>query len=91
MATHLTLDKGGRIVIPKPMREALQLEPGDVVALERTGDALTLRPVRGTGPLVQEQGVWVFRSGHPLPAATTDALLEQLRTERDAANLGTQT
>jgi AbrB family looped-hinge helix DNA binding protein len=85
---RLTLDKGGRIVIPKMLREALQLEPGDMVELEHAGDELILRPVRGTGPLLKEQGVWVFRSGEPLAASTTDAVLEQLRTERDAANLG---
>jgi AbrB family looped-hinge helix DNA binding protein len=88
MPMRLTLDKGGRIVIPKSLREALQLEPGDMLELEHTGDALTLRPVRGTGPLAKEQGVWVFRSGQPLAASTTDAVLEQLRTERDLANLG---
>ena len=88
MSMRLTLDKGGRIVIPKMLREALQLEPGDMVELERAGDELTLRPVRGTGPLLKEQGVWVFRSGQPLATSTTDAVLEQLRTERDVANLG---
>ena len=91
MSMRLTLDKAGRIVIPKPVREALRLEPGDMLELEQAGDALTLRPVRGTGPLVKEQGVWVFRSGRPLAAATTDAVLERLRTERDLANLGTAT
>jgi AbrB family looped-hinge helix DNA binding protein len=89
MSTRLTLDRAGRIVIPKPMREAMRLEPGDMVELEQAGDALTIRPVRGTGPLVKEQGVWVFRSGQPLDSATTDAVLDQLRTERDLANLQT--
>jgi AbrB family looped-hinge helix DNA binding protein len=89
MSTRLTLDRAGRIVIPKPMREAMRLEPGDMVELEQAGDVLTIRPVRGTGPLVKEQGVWVFRSGQPLDAATTDAVLDQLRTERDLANLQT--
>ncbi len=89
MSLRLILDKAGRIVIPKPLREALRLEPGDTVELEQAGDELTLRPVRGTGPLEKEQGVWVFRSGRPLAPATTDAVLEQMRTERDLANLGT--
>jgi AbrB family looped-hinge helix DNA binding protein len=90
MPMRLTLDKGGRIVIPKMLRDALHLEPGDMVEVERAGNELTLRPVRGTGPLLKEQGVWVFHSGQPLAASTTDAVLDQLRTERDVANLGTQ-
>jgi len=88
MPTRLTLDRAGRIVIPKHLREALQLAPGDMLELEHAGEELTLRPVRGTGPLVKEQGVWVFRSGQPLDVSITDTVLEQLRAERDLASLG---
>ena len=88
MATHLTIDKAGRIVIPKSLREELRLEPGDSLEMESAGEAITLRPLRGTGPLVKEHGVWVFHGGQPLPAATTDEALQQLREERDLHNLG---
>jgi AbrB family looped-hinge helix DNA binding protein len=88
MKSRLTLDKAGRIVIPKPLREELHLEPGDALELERAGEQITLRPVRGTGPLTKEQGVWVFRTGHPLPASATDEILQQIREEHDRANLG---
>jgi hypothetical protein len=47
-----------------------------------------LRPVRGTGPLAKEHGIWVFRTGQPLPASATDEMLQQIRGERDMANLG---
>jgi AbrB family looped-hinge helix DNA binding protein len=85
---RITLDKAGRVVIPKPLRKSLRLEPGDVLEMESTGEQLTLRPVRGTGPLVKEQGVWVFYSGHPLAASITDVMLDDIRAERDLANLG---
>ena len=88
MNARLVIDKAGRVVIPKPWREALQLEPGDTLELESTGEQITLRPVRGTGPLTKEHGVWVFHSGEPLPASATDDLLDLLRKERDLANLG---
>ena len=88
MNTRLTLDKAGRIVIPKPLREELRLEPGDALEMETTGEQITLRPVRGTGPLTKEHGVWVFRTGQALPATATDDLLQQIREERDLANLG---
>ncbi|HEV3073014.1 MAG TPA: AbrB/MazE/SpoVT family DNA-binding domain-containing protein [Thermoanaerobaculia bacterium] len=88
MKSQLILDKAGRIVIPKPLREALNLEPGDALELDRAGDEITLRPVRGSGPLTKEQGVWVFRAGQPLTATTTDEVLQRIREERDRANRG---
>jgi AbrB family looped-hinge helix DNA binding protein len=44
------------MVISKPLREELHLEPGDGLELESTGEKITLRPVRGTGPLTKEHG-----------------------------------
>jgi hypothetical protein len=55
--------------------------------VESAGEGITLRPVRGTGPLTKEHGVWVFHSGEPLSALATDKMLRQLREERDLANL----
>jgi AbrB family looped-hinge helix DNA binding protein len=88
MNTRLIIDKAGRVVIPKPLREELHLEAGDALELESAGEQITLRPVRGTGPLSQEHGVWVFHSGQPLPASATDEILQSIREERDLANLG---
>ena len=88
MNTRIIIDKAGRVVIPKPLREELHLEAGDALEMESTGEQITLRPVRGTGPLTKEHGVWVFRSEHPLPASATDEMLQQIREERDVANLG---
>ena len=88
MNARLSIDKAGRVVIPKPLREELRLEPGDSLEMESAGEQITLRPARGTGPLSKEHGVWVFHSGQPLPASATDEMLKQLREERDMANLG---
>ena len=88
MNARLVIDKAGRILIPKSFREELRLEPGDTLEMESTGEQITLRPVRGTGPLTKEHGVWVFHSGQPLPASATDDMLDLLRKERDLANLG---
>jgi len=88
MKPRLIIDKAGRIVIPKPLREELNLQAGDALELETAGEQISLRPVRGTGPLTKEHGVWVFRTGQPLPAAATDGILQQIREEHDRANLG---
>jgi AbrB family looped-hinge helix DNA binding protein len=88
MQTRLIIDKAGRVVIPKALREELHLEPGDSLEMESAGEQITLRPVRGTGPLTKEHGVWVFHAGVPLPATSTDRVLQEIREERDLANFG---
>jgi AbrB family looped-hinge helix DNA binding protein len=87
MNSRLILDKAGRVVIPKPVREELQLEPGDALELESGGAQITLRPARGV-PLLDEHGIWVLHTGEQLPASATDNLLRQNREERDSSNLG---
>ena len=37
----------GQVTIPKAVREALGLKPGDLVSLELEGDSVRLRPVSG--------------------------------------------
>lgn len=89
MATNVTLDNAGRIVIPKSLRDELGLEPGDVLALESDGQRfITLRPVRSGSSMSREQGVWVFRSGRKIAASETDSVLEALRNERAQGALG---
>jgi AbrB family looped-hinge helix DNA binding protein len=88
MNNHLIIDKAGRVVIPKPLREQLHLEPGDALEMETAGEQITLRPVRGTAPLRKEHGVWVFHAGQSLSASSTEKVVEQIREERDASNLG---
>ena len=82
MTAKIIIDKAGRVVIPKPLREEMQLAPGDALELESGGDQITLRPVRGTSPLQKEDGIWVFRTGKRIPASVTDELLSDLRAER---------
>src|SRR6202044_3403088 len=68
MKTTLTIDRAGRLVLPKPVREELQLAAGDSLELESSEDQIILRPVRGTASLRKKQGVWVMRTGKPLTA-----------------------
>jgi AbrB family looped-hinge helix DNA binding protein len=82
------IDKAGRIVVPKPLRDALQLEPGVTLEIESSGEELTLRPVRGQAPLRKKQGVWVFRSGEPLSTDEVDKTLRRVREERQRQTLG---
>ena len=63
MNARLTIDKAGRVVIPRPLREKLHLEPGDSLEMESSGEQISLRPDRGMGPPTKEQGDWVFHAG----------------------------
>ncbi len=40
------IDKAGRIVVPKKMRDALHLVPGTRVTLKQEGDAIQIAPER---------------------------------------------
>ena len=76
-----------RVAIPKSLRKELHLEP-DSLEMESSGEQITLRPGRGTGPLTKEHGVWVFHAGQPLSASATDAMLQEIREERDLVDFG---
>ncbi len=53
------VDSVGRIVVPKPLREALGLAPGSTVEISRYGCGLQLVPSGRTARLVEEDGVLV--------------------------------
>jgi AbrB family looped-hinge helix DNA binding protein len=83
MNTTLTVDKAGRVVLPKPLRDELQLAAGDALSLESSGDQIVLRPVRGTAAMRQKDGIWVFRTGQPVSNASVNETIRQVRTERE--------
>ena len=88
MSNKVTLDRAGRVVIPKTLRDELRLAAGDTLDLTVKGDEVTLRPRRGATPLQKERGVWVFRSGKPLTAGETDETLRNIRARRLRQNAG---
>jgi AbrB family looped-hinge helix DNA binding protein len=85
MNATLSIDKAGRLVLPKPVREQLQLAAGDTLELESTEDRIVLRPSRGTGSMRREKGIWVLRTGQPLSADIVNRTLRQIRTDRSTA------
>jgi AbrB family looped-hinge helix DNA binding protein len=62
----VTLDKAGRIILPKPLRDELHLGPGDTLDLSVEGEQVMLRPRRSSSPLQKKQGVWVFSTSKPM-------------------------
>jgi AbrB family looped-hinge helix DNA binding protein len=84
-AMKTTIDKAGRVVIPKKIREAIGLKPGTELdvrlcdgRIEIEPEPLPIRLVERDGLLVVEPLVPV----EPLTVEMVNAVLEQLRAER---------
>jgi AbrB family looped-hinge helix DNA binding protein len=88
MNTKVTLDRAGRVVLPKALRDAMHLSPGDTLDVTLKGDEVTLRPRHGTAPLHKERGVWVLRTGQKLKAGDVDEVLRAVRSRRQRQNSG---
>ncbi len=82
MNRQLTLDKAGRIVLPKPVRDEMELAPGDTLELESFEDQITLPPTRGDAPLRKKRGIWVFRVGEPLTNSVVQKTAKRLLGHR---------
>jgi AbrB family looped-hinge helix DNA binding protein len=87
MEGTVTIDKAGRVVIPKEIRDVLRLEPGDTLAFATEDDSVTLRPLHASAPLQKERGVWVFRGSKPLSLDEANRILRDTREHRDRVNL----
>ncbi len=88
MTATVTIDKAGRLVLPKPMRDALHLKPGDTLELERAGDELMLRHKPAKTKARLEKGVWVFETGGRITNEMVNDVLDQTRREREERTLG---
>jgi len=84
MTARMKIDKAGRIVIPKAVRDALQLQPGDELEAVQDGDQLSLTPVVDEPVLQKEDGVWVFCPNEPLPDSMFKDTKKQILDEREA-------
>jgi AbrB family looped-hinge helix DNA binding protein len=65
MNATIEIDKAGRIVVPKKLRDALHLVPGTRLRIERSGDRLVLEQASLGPQLIKKGGMWVL---FPTPA-----------------------
>ena len=75
----IQMDKAGRVVLPKPLREQFNLLPGDKLRLSVEGNGFRLEPADAGGELVRKGSVLVFTGGFPEPITTAQVnkLIEQ--------------
>lgn len=54
------LDKFGRVVIPKSVRQNLGLKPGEILQLEESGEKIIIKPNQKEECLSLKDGILVF-------------------------------
>ncbi len=77
-----TIDKAGRIVVPKAMRDELGLNGGSEVEIVLVDGRIEIEPVASHIRLERKRGRLVAASDREMPVLTADqvrALLEKLR------------
>lgn len=72
-----TLDRFGRVVIPKAIRDILGLKPGELLKVEQSDDEIVLKPWREEPPIKMKDGVLVYTG------TATGNLMEAVRTHRE--------
>ena len=77
----LTLDKAGRIVLPKPVRDRFRLHAGSDLQLELSAEGILLRPLERRASLIQKEGL-LLHCGEALNRFAWDRLVEDHREER---------
>jgi len=78
---ELRIDKAGRIVVPKPLRERLGFKPDtELVAIEQP-EGVLLKRVKQRPSMVKVDGLWVHQ-GSAEPGANWERILEDVREER---------
>jgi AbrB family looped-hinge helix DNA binding protein len=83
------IDKAGRLVVPKKMRDALHLEPGTRLTLHQEGGTITLQPENKPRGLYREDGMLVYDTG-PLPPEHVN-WVDDAREERERQMMGAWT
>lgn len=73
------IDKAGRVVLPKQVRDELAIRPGDRLKVSIRGNEVTLRPARETSGFIRRGRALVFSSGEA--DALENETVERIRTE----------
>ncbi len=81
-AVRTTIDKAGRLVIPRSLRDRIGLAGGGEVELELDGAAVRIAPVPGGG-LREEAGLLLIpAAGTPITGSTVRELIDADRHGR---------
>jgi AbrB family looped-hinge helix DNA binding protein len=86
----IQIDKAGRVVLPKPLREHFHLLPGDKLRVSVEGNGFRLEPAEAGGEIIRKGSVLVFTGGfaEPITTAKVNELIQQDREGRIAGQTG---
>jgi AbrB family looped-hinge helix DNA binding protein len=86
----IQIDKAGRVMLPKPLREQFNLLPGDKLRLSVEGNGFKLEPAHASGEMVRKGSVLVFtgRFAEPITTAGVNDLTQQDREDIITAETG---
>lgn len=82
---QLVVDKFGRVVLPKALREEHGLGPGERVDVEERPECLILRPAHRRSVVTNKDGLLVFRGSAEGDLTQALARHRQERMGREAA------
>ncbi len=74
-----SLDKFGRIIIPKKVRKQLGITSETILTIEEDGSRIIIEPIQPEGSIVKKDEVMVFVGK---PEGEVDQLLTNDRTQR---------
>ncbi|MEO8662782.1 MAG: AbrB/MazE/SpoVT family DNA-binding domain-containing protein [Bryobacteraceae bacterium] len=75
----LKMDKAGRVILPKPVRDRLGLHEGSDLEMKETPEGVVLKPVELRPSMVKKQGLWVHTGSVP----PSFDVLQAIRDDRD--------
>jgi AbrB family looped-hinge helix DNA binding protein len=61
----LKIDKAGRVILPKPVRDRLGLHEGSDLEMQETPEGLVLTPADRRPSMVKKDGLWIHTGKVP--------------------------
>ncbi len=77
-----TIDAGGRVVVPKDVRERLGLRPGSRIVLREVQGCLEISPATTGVRLVDHEGTLVAVADSDLPVLTAEQVRDAVEATR---------
>jgi AbrB family looped-hinge helix DNA binding protein len=77
----LKIDKAGRIVVPKSLRERLGFNPNTALEVIEQPGGVLIKRVEQRPSMIKVDGLWVHQ-GHAEPGTNWERILEDVRQER---------
>jgi AbrB family looped-hinge helix DNA binding protein len=77
-----TIDRAGRVVLPKVLREALGLRGGQEIEISLRDGGIQIEPVSAPMRLVERKGILVAEPDVPIPPLTRDEVRDTLERVR---------